>query len=383
MLIVNQHVVPIAVDVANAFAVSGKHVTLFTGYIETGGNPLHPAIKVVRSVTYRRQSTLTRLWTWFAFSIHYLFFLLLRRGSEPVLVVTNPPVAPIITYWVSRVRAFTYFVQVYDLYPEALVQAGFIKADSLFGRWWRSVNRRVFNNAVRVFTLSESMHNALLAYASTPRIKVIHNWVDADFIQPIPRDQNRFLLERGWNDKTIVLYAGNMGLTHDLESIVDAARMLRNHTNLLFLFVGDGGKKQKLVEMVRKDGLNNVIFLPYQSSKEFPLVLAAADIGVVTLGTGGEGISVPSKTYSAMAAGTCLLIIAPQESELTRLVINHKAGIAVPPGRPEELAFQIESLVSSPESLRTYQDASRKASLLFSPKNAFLYVQDIFPDSYV
>ncbi|HBK90019.1 MAG TPA: hypothetical protein PKM91_16705, partial [Cyclobacteriaceae bacterium] len=71
MLIVNQHAVPIAVDVVNAFAAAGKKVTLFTGYVETGGKPLHPSVRLVSSVTYRRGSTFSRLFTWLAFSAHY------------------------------------------------------------------------------------------------------------------------------------------------------------------------------------------------------------------------------------------------------------------------------------------------------------------------
>lgn len=380
MLIVNQHAVPIAVDVVNAFAASGKPVVLFTGHIETGSKPLHPAVKVVRSIAYRRTSTFVRLLTWTGFSVHYFFYLLVRRELGPVLVVTNPPFAPLITYWVSRIRSFHYFIQVYDLYPEALVQTGFMQSGHGIYRGWQAMNRSVFGSAERVFTLSVSMQVALKVYLGASDAKVIHNWVDASFIQPITRSQNLFLQQYGWNGKRIVLYSGNMGLTHDLESIVEAARMLRNHADLLFVFIGEGGKKRKLESLVTANGLENVRFLPYQPAEVFPAALASADIAVVTLGTGGEGISVPSKTYSSMAAGSCLLVVAPPESELTRLVIDHHAGRAVPPAHPEALARNIEELLAKPELLHAYQTAARQASLLFSPENAFLYVREIFPD---
>jgi glycosyltransferase involved in cell wall biosynthesis len=379
MLIVNQHAVPIAVDVVNAFAASGKQVVLFTGYIETGGKPLHPSVRVVRSVAYQRRSTWARGFSWMAFSLHYFFFLLLTRNPGPVLVVTNPPFAPIITYWVSRIRSFNYFIQVYDLYPDALAQAGFVRADSMIFRRWQALNRSVFGAATKVFTLSASMSGALQLYIDSKHIKVIHNWVDASFIKPVLRSENPFLQVHGWSGKRILLYSGNMGLTHDLESIVEAARMLRDYPDLLFVFIGEGGKKHKLEMLVAAYELENVRFLPYQPADGFPAALAAADIAMVTLGTGGEGISVPSKTYSAMAAGSCLLVIAPPESELTRLVIDHRAGLAVAPAHPEALAKNIEELLAKPELLQVYQSGARQASLLFSPENAFLYVQEIFP----
>lgn len=379
MLIVNQHAVPIAVDVVNAFAVSGKPVVLFTGYIETGGKPLHPSVRVVRSVAYQRKSTLTRGFSWMAFSLHYFFFLLLTRNPGPILVVTNPPFAPIITYWASRIRSLNYFIQVYDLYPEALVQAGFVQTDSMIYRWWQALNRSAFGAATKVFTLSASMSDALQVYLPPTQIKVIHNWVDSSFIKPVPRNNNPFLQAHGWSGKHIVLYSGNMGLTHDLESIVEAARILRNNPNLVFVFVGEGGKKQKLEALVADYRLENVSFLPHQPADVFPWALAAADIAMVTLGTGGEGISVPSKTYSAMAAGSCLMVIAPLESELTRLVVDHQAGLAVAPGQAEQLALKLAGLLTNPATLQSYQTASRETSLLFSPENAFLYVKEIFP----
>lgn len=379
MLIVNQHAVPIAVDVVNAFAASGKEVTLFTGYVETGGKPLHPSVRLVSSVTYRRGSTFSRLFTWLAFSGHYFLYLLFIRRPGPVLVVTNPPLAPLITYWVSRIRSFEFYIQVYDLYPEALAQAGFIKPGSGLYKWWQSFNKRVFRAARLIFTLSASMREALQPYVPVSGIRVIHNWVDTTFIRPIPRQENPFLNTRQWHQKHIIMYSGNMGLTHDLESLIEAARILRNRSDLLFLFIGEGGKKQKLEGMVHQYALQHVHFLGYQTPDQFPFALAASDIGVVTLGTGGEGISVPSKTYSTMAAGSCLLVIAPQESELTRLVEHHEAGIAVEPGQPERLAAAIDTLFADTERLVKYQSAARAAALLFSPDNAFLYVREIFP----
>ncbi len=379
MLLVNQHTVPIFVDVANACAASSADVTLFTGHIEPGKQPLNPAIKIVKSKFYQRKSSMTRVTSWLIFSTHYFLYLIFCKKPSKILVVSNPPIAPMITSWVAGIRGLTYYILIYDLYPEALLQAGFTGSNSWLYRRWQKINFRTFERATKIFTLSESMKKAVSVYASDneSKIKVIYNWVDTGYIIPIEKTDNPFVLKNGLQDKVVILYAGNMGLTHDLESLLESADLLRKNTSLYFVFIGDGGKKQKLMKMKEEKKLTNVLFLPFQDAAQFPNAMAAADIGVVTLGLGAEGISVPSKTYVTMAAGLCLMAIAPLDSELTRLVNHHEVGVAVEPGRAMLLSEQITFLASHPDALNKYKEAARNCSFLFSPENAFHYVDEM------
>jgi glycosyltransferase involved in cell wall biosynthesis len=177
--------------------------------------------------------------------------------------------------------------------------------------------------------------------------------------------------------KTVVMYAGNMGLTHDLESVIEAARLLKNVFQLFFVFIGDGGKRKILEQLVNESSLPNVQFLPYQDEVNFPLAMAAADIGVVTLGVGAEGISVPSKTYINLAAGVCLLSIAPASSELSRLIDLHQVGINCEPGSPVKLAHAIQELVNDKSLLTRYQKNALKAALSYTSENAKEYVKAV------
>lgn len=378
VLLVNQHTVPIFTDIANAFATSGKKTILFSGYIEQGGKPLSAEVKRVNTFRYNRKNSFLRIITWLAFSFHYFWYLLFCKKPSVILVVTNPPFAPIITSLVASWRKIPYFILIYDLYPEALNQAGLIARNNILFRQWQKINPWIFEKAIKVFTLSDSMKQATSFYMpDKEKIKVIHNWADASYIRPLPKITNPFVEQYQLWNKTVVLYAGNMGLTHDLESLVTAADLLKDNKELFFLLIGDGGKKSILKDIASARGLENILFLPYQDAQNFPLAMAAADIGVVTLGIGAEGISVPSKTYINMAAGLCLLAIAPSSSELSRLVSEHEVGVVCEPGNEKRVAEALRSLITQPEQLARYKKKALSASARFTSDNAALYVEEI------
>src|SRR5688572_13355070 len=115
VLLVNQHTVPIFADIANAFADSGSKTILFTGHIEKGGRQLSSFIRVKKSIAYDRRSNLARFFSWFAFTVHFGIYLLTCHKPRMILVVTNPPLAPIVAAIISRLRKIPYHILVYDL----------------------------------------------------------------------------------------------------------------------------------------------------------------------------------------------------------------------------------------------------------------------------
>lgn len=374
ILLVNQHTVPVFVDVVNAFADTGEETRLFAGHIEFGRTPLGPRVKTIRSTSYNRRTTFTRFGTWMLFSLHYFFYLLFCRKPSHIIVVSNPPTAPFVTALLAGIRGIPFYVVLFDLYPEALQQAGLSSETGWIFRRWQSVNRWTFAKARGLITLSESMKQAASKYASPEKIHIVPNWADINYIQPVDRSSNPFIATHNLHNKFTVMYSGNMGLTHDLESVLDAAHELIDNENICFIMIGEGGKRRKLEAVKAAKGLTNVTFLPYQNASNFPLAMAAADIGIVTLGTGAEGISVPSKTYVNMAAGLAIIAVSPLNSELIRIVEKFAVGYAVAPGQPATIAGHIRFLSSNPEALSQFKSRSREASLNFTPANAKLYV---------
>lgn len=380
ILLVNQHTVPVFVDVANAFSSAGHDVRLFTGHVEHGRVPLTAGVRRIQSIRYGRRSTIRRFGTWMMFSAHYFLYLLFCNKPSHILVVSNPPMGPFVTALVSTIRNIPFHILVFDLYPEALQQAGMTRDGSWIYRLWQRNNRWTFSKARGLITLSESMKNAVVKYCDPQKVRINFNWADIEYVKPIDKAINPFIATHHLAGKFVVMYAGNMGLTHDLESLIGAARFLSANKNICFVLIGDGGKRKKLELLTQQANLDNVLFLPYQSPEQFPLAMAAADIGIITLGTGAEGISVPSKTYVNMAAGLAIIAISPPDSELNRIVEHYSIGYVVEPGEPEKIGEHIRTLASNPELLHKFRSNSRAASLNFTSANAREYVRCLFAD---
>ena len=123
--------------------------------------------------------------------------------------------------------------------------------------------------------------------------------------------------------------------------------------------------------------MHNVLLLPYQDKKVLPFSLTAADIGIVTLSQGAENISVPSKTYYTLAAGSAIFALAAKESELGILVDTYKCGVVFDNSTPQNIANNILQLNQNRQELEQYKQNARKASFNFTPKNAKLYYDNI------
>jgi glycosyltransferase involved in cell wall biosynthesis len=372
-LFVDQTPGPLMVDIVNGFAAEGP-VSLFSGHVIEANVTLRTDVTMTHSVRYRRNTLFLRVLTWAAFSTHYFFYLFIHR-FERIVVVTNPPTAPIITRIIARATRTPYFIILYDLYPDAAEQVGLFSRSSYFFSTWKKANRAVFGSARKIFTISDTMKKAVSQYVSADKIITIHNWADTSYIKPIPKHENVFLSSHKLGGKRVVLYAGNMGLTHDLESLVEAARLLSNRQDVVFIMVGDGSKKRKLSDMAA--GMPNILFFPYQDATSFPQVMAAADIGVVTLGTGAEGISVPSKTYVNMAAGLCLLAISEEGSELAEIISRYDVGVRCSPRNPALLMRTICQLLEDNEMLERYKMKSLHAVTFFTKANVQDYLNHV------
>jgi glycosyltransferase involved in cell wall biosynthesis len=262
------------------------------------------------------------------------------------------------------------YVLFYDLYPEAPERLHYISKNNFIFRAWAYFNRKLLIKATGVFTISHSLSLELQKYNHQRRIYIVHPWSDNEFIKPLIKDNNSFVREHHLFNKFIILYSGNLGLTHDIESLIEAAGLLENKEDIVFIIIGEGPKLSKINHIVSDKKFKNILLLPWQASENVPFTFASADIGVVTLGEGSEGISVPSKTFSYLAAGSALIVIAEPGSEAERLVEEYQCGVVARPGDTQFIADAIIRLKNQPDTLKKFKDNSLKASRDFTPVNA-------------
>lgn len=372
VLLANQSTGYLMVDIVNAYVRSGKYdsVELFAGEINIRPSVPDSSVHVIKTVKYDKSSTLKRLLTWVGAFVH-LLWVVWRRGKHCHLVlVSNPPLNVFVPLFTRKKYSFI----VYDLYPDSLFSQGFVKRSSFLGRWWMTKNKQIFAKADCVFTLSEDMKKAVAQYVAEDKIKIVYNWAHNEHIRPIDKKENVFLADLKLQDKFIVLYSGNMGMTHDIDVLVDVADRLKENDKIHFLFIGEGAKKAVVEEKVARYGLKNCSVLPYQPLEVLPYSMGAADLAVVTTDAKQSGLSVPSKTYTYLATGAALLCLAEENTELARLTRESRSGRCFVSQDLDGIARYILQMVSDRRLLQEYKDNSRKASLRYTPENAQKYV---------
>lgn len=368
IIFINQSAGHLFTDIINEFSKAGYRCTLLTGIYN---NQLEHGTKTVVLKKYDRSSVKNRLTTWIIFTWQSWQYLR-KHKKEDLFIVTNPAFATLLPLWVKN----PYSLLIYDTYPDALVSTGTLSASNFFVKWWVKKNKnQIYRYAKNIYTLSESMASALVQYTPRDKIQVISNWADTSFLKPIEHKDNKWLVEKGMKDKFIVLYSGNIGNTHKVETLVDVANALKENKDIQFIIIGDGGKKDVVKTKIEELGVQNVLLLPYQEKCVIPYSLGAADIGVITLDEKSSGVSVPSKTYSMMAVGSCLMCIASKNSELSALVNEYDCGQVFSSDDIRGMAGFILEMASNKDLLNQKKTNSRKASLNYTPQNAKKYVE--------
>jgi glycosyltransferase involved in cell wall biosynthesis len=287
-----------------------------------------------------------------------------RRSYDGMIITTNPPFIGVLGLLVTRLYRRPYLLIVYDVFPEFAISVGVLRPDSLLAKGWRRLTSAILSNAAVVVVIGRDMAELIrrkMPARRHDRVVLIPNWSDERRVRPVASEENAFRMEHALEGRFVVQYSGRLGAKHNLEPLIDAARMLSD-TDVHFQFVGEGAKKPKLQEMVARYGLTNVQFLPYQPMDRLAETLSAGDISVVCLEMGHTGISVPSKAYGVMAAGTPILGMLDPLGEIAQTIKETGCGVLVDEN-PDDVASTIRELMADPDRIREMGDAARAAFL--------------------
>ncbi len=371
LLILNQMAGPMTWEFAEDAGETLGCVAVLTGHPDTLAKGSTEQVRLYPAATYRRGSFFRRALSW----LHYAwqaFWWLGRWDTEiPVLLFSNPPILCWVGYLLKKLRGQRYAVMVHDIYPDVLVKiAGFAPGHPLI-RLWNALNRRAYENAEVVMTLGEYMAAALERQFDprrTPlgRVEVIYPWVDTEKIHPLPKAENPFARQHQQVDKFTVMYSGNMGLGHDIETMLAAAQLLRENERIHFMFIGAGPKWELVAQTIQEQQLSNVTLLPWQPEETLPYSLSCADVALVSLEPGMEGLAVPSKAIYAIGAGAYLLLFASGENDISAWIERYAFGTVLPPDA-RQVADRIRMLSSSAGMFQDCKSKSRQvAASVFS-----------------
>lgn len=367
-------------ELANSLGENGLEVNIFTGQpgyafkmaLAPSREEVYP-LKIRRSRTSRivPQRIRGKAINGIIFFLRSIVHIIRNSSRSNLLLITSaPPFLPIVGYIGKLIWKMPYICLVYDLYPDAVVALKILPEKHFLIRLWNKINRLVWKNSKEIIVISETMKDRILARHPEfhSKIKVIPNWSNPQVIKPKNKTDNWFAQKYNLTDKFTVLYSGNFGRCHELDTILEAAKLLENKS-IQFLFIGAGAKLPACKEKVEKYNLSNFLFLPFQDKDVLPYSLTSCDLGLVTVAPDLEGIVAPSKLYGILAAGKPVAIICESHSYLKELVDNSSCGKTFSHYDSKGLASFIESLASNPDlSARMGQMGRAYLETHFTPK---------------
>ena len=370
IIMLNQMAGPLFRELAEDLSVKfPKKSELYTGHPDTlKFIDQIETLKITKSPSYNRKSKTTRILSWLKYSWFAFFKIIFASKGTLIFIVSNPPLIGPLAWFVSKIKRLTYVVLIYDMHPDTIISFGVLREGTIPVRVWRFINKYVWEGASAVYTIGDVMAEKLTEQFDVNKtqlkhVGVIPPWADTENIKPIEKSLNPLAKELEQLDCITVLYSGNLGISHDIDSMLKAAKLLKNRVDIKFLFIGEGEKWQSAYDFVESKGLSNVQVLPFQSEDRLPYTLPLGDISLVALDKGAEGLMVPSKMYYYMAAGSAVIGICQGRNDLALSLSLGDSGITVLPGDYQRLAESILYLADNPNKLQEFKHNARTSSV--------------------
>jgi colanic acid biosynthesis glycosyl transferase WcaI len=271
-----------------------------------------------------------------------------RRGD--VVFLRLPPLQLGLTGILARrLRGASVILNVQDIHPDLSIEAGILRNPAAI-RAALAFEKMIYDGHDRIVVISEGFRKNLRAKGvEDGKIAIIPNWVDTEFLRPLPKD-NPVSRRFGLQDVFTVMYSGTISISsfETLVRILEAARLLAAERGIRIVIVGDGLKLADLRAKAESLRLDNVVFLPFQPYADLPNLLASADGLLVPLDKDKSHLSVPSKLYNFLAAGRPILGLATESSEVFQIIRDADCGLCVPPDDPVRIAASVRELRDDP-----------------------------------
>lgn len=273
------------------------------------------------------------------------------RNIDVIFAASTPPIqgAMVALSTVFRNKPFVYNLQ--DIFPDSMAGTGLAKKGGLVWKIGRLIENFTYKHADKIIVISEDFKKNIMAKGvPEEKIVVVYNWVDQNAVVDVPREENKlfdkYKLDR---DAFYITYSGNIGLTQNMDLLLDVMNDLqKSHPKIKLVLVGEGAYKKNVEEIVKQGNLNNVAMIPFQDYADISQVFSLGDAGLVISKPGVGSNSVPSKTWSIMSASRPV-IANFDENELKSIITDNKCGIFTKAGDKEAFKNAIITLYENKE----------------------------------
>lgn len=344
-------------DLADDLSCSGINPLILTS---TSGDNNRGAYQVMRLSSHIHDSVgiLGKLVVGASFFFRSIAWLLFNNdNNDPMLIVSNPPFIGIAGLILKFLRRKRYLFLLQDVFPRSASLSGILPSRGPIFACWRFLIRQVIAHSDSTIVLSDSMLARCVAeFGYQNKLITIPNWSIVPDMNIESRD-NPVAKEWGVCHEFTVQYSGNFGRMHDVLTILEAARLLKQYP-VKFLFVGGGAKASQITRYCSVYNLENVLLKDYQPRALLPQSLAACDVSIVSLIPGAEDTVAPSKLYGILSSRKPVILISSLNSEQANLIRDFQCGLVVEQGDVLSLVEAILKFQSDKARLKTSSENS-------------------------
>lgn len=311
------------------------------------------------------KNPLQRAFRYFIQCVKYYFigsFSKVGREADLLLVSSTPPILGATTALIKKHRDIPFVYDLQDIFPDSLVGTGLAKKGGLLWKIGRVIENFTYKHADKIIVISEDFKKNIMAKGvPEDKIVVIYNWVDQNKVVDVPREENKLFDAYGLDrSKFYITYNGNIGLTQNMDMLLDVAKELQEeYEDIHFVLVGNGAYLDEVKRKVADQQLENVHLLPFQPYEDISHVFSLGDASLVISKPGVGANSVPSKTWSIMSASRPVLANF-DENELKTIIENNHCGIFTKAGDKDAFKESILTLYNHRELCKEYGHNGRK-----------------------
>lgn len=351
-------------DLAKHLASAGHRITIVTSQQRYGTDQLLPVgdetlgnttIRRLRGTRFGKKTLPGRIADFVSFYAVAFLELLKHPDADAWLVLTSPPMIGPVAHIAAAAARLSgnrpppLLHWVMDLYPEATRAHGMLKPSHPLYRLCHALMGRSFRHASAMIALGDDMRDLILSShpaVDPSRVHVVHPWADGSTLHPVDRGTNPLAAELGLATTFNLVYSGNLGLAHDLDTFLSAIAATTNSdpNGLRWVFIGSGKRYEQLVEHQKTHNHPHVRLIPFQPREKLPQSLGLADVHLLSQLPEFTGVVVPSKLFGIMAAGRPALMVGPADCECARVIAKHNIGLTTPVGDTKALLAAIDSL---------------------------------------
>lgn len=317
-----------------------KHETAFQGHMEINRFPLFKEGK----------NPFMRALRYLIACIKQYQYGCRNKNADVLFVASTPPIQGAMAAMVKKKTGIPIVYNLQDIFPDSLVGTGLAKKGGLLWKIGRRIENFTYRNADKIIVISEDFKRNIMAKGvPEDKIEVIYNWVDENIVVNVDRKDNvlfdRYGLDR---NKFYITYCGNIGLTQNMDMLLEVAKELSCETKIHFVLVGEGAYKKDVERIIKEKELENITLLPFQPYEEISHVFSLGDVGLIISKPGVGENSVPSKTWSIMSAERPV-IANFDENELKTIIENNGCGVFTKAGDKDAFKQAIQALYHDKE----------------------------------